>query len=374
MAQDKIKKKPLRLALIASGYTLSDYSTVLQRLLVGMADVSVPVALVCPPGVDIAHILTGSVEVVYYPFIELPLADPYNRWRAAAELAKFAPTVIHCLCESRARFARRLSRRLNLPYVLSINSLQSRWAQFTVSARRCSKVLVPAKTIESTVRRVHPRMTERIEHVNYGTFIEDEPVCFDDPDDLPSIVVAYPIDNVDDFQSLFTAMRHLIIEGYEFAVAVMGCGRAESQLYRMLKAFDLLNHVAIVPRLTNWPDVLAAGDIFVRPGPLPWFDPLLLEAMAKGSAVAACAGGVDDLLIRDETAVIFDRGDELAATKALQGLLDTRERARELAENARRHIKTHHSASGMIDRLLRVYDDALAWPMPASGAAARQGA
>jgi len=343
---------------------MSDYSTVLQRLLVGMADASIPVALVCPLRPDMAHILTGPVEVVHYPFIELPLADPYNRRRAAADLARFAPTVIHCLCESRARFARRLSRRLNVPYVLSINSLQTYWLQSVVSGKRCSGVLVPAKTIESTVRRAHPHMTERIGHVNYGTFIEDEPVCFHNPDDLPSIVVAHPIDHVDDFQSLFAAMRHLIIEGYEFAVAVMGCGRAESHLYRMLKAFDLLNHVAIVPRLTNWPDVLAAGDIFVRPGPLPWFDPLLLEAMAKGSAVAACAGGVDDLLIPDETAVIFDRGDELSATKALQGLLDKRERARELAEKARRHIKTHHSASGMIDRLLRVYDDALAWSMP----------
>ncbi|HEX40795.1 MAG TPA: glycosyltransferase [Phycisphaerales bacterium] len=374
MAQDTIKKKSLRLALIASGHTLSDYSMVLQRLLVGMVDASIPVVMVCPPRVNMDPILTGNVEVVYYPFIELPLADPYNRRRAAAELAKFGPTVMHCLCESRARFARRLSRRLNVPYVLSINSLESGWAQSTVSAKRCSKILVPAKTVESSVRRAHARMADRIEHVNYGTFIEDEPVCFDNPDDLPSIVVAYPVDSADDFQSLFAAMRHLIIEGYEFAVAVMGCGRAESQLYRMLKAFDLLNHVAIVPRLTNWPDVLAAGDIFVRPGPLGWFDPLLLEAMAKGSAVAACAGGVDDLLIPGETAVIFDRGDELSATKALQGLLDTRERARELAESARQHIKTHHSASGMIDRLLRVYDDALAWSMPGGGAAARQGA
>ncbi len=364
MPQDKNKKNSLRLALVVSSHILSDYTTALQRLLAGMADASVPVALVCPPRVDLQHILTGNVEVFHYPFIELPFADAYNRRRVLGELAKFGPTVMHCLCESRAMFVRRISGRLNVPYVLSINSLQTRWAQFSISGKRCSKILVPGAAIESSVRRVHPRMTGHIQRLDYGTYIEDIPVCFSNSDDLPSIVIAYPLDNAGDFQNLFGAMRHLFIEGYEFAVVLMGSGRAESQLYRMLKAFDLLEHVAIVPRLSNWPDVLAAGDIFVRPAPLPWFDPLLLEAMAKGTAVAACTGGVDDLLIEDRTAVIFDRNDELSVMKTLQELLDKREHARELAENARRHVKAHHSASAMVNRLMSVYQHALAWPLP----------
>ena len=47
--------KPPRVALIASRRTLAEYPSYLKHLLVGLADESVPVLLVCPPGSDADH-------------------------------------------------------------------------------------------------------------------------------------------------------------------------------------------------------------------------------------------------------------------------------------------------------------------------------
>jgi glycosyltransferase involved in cell wall biosynthesis len=126
----------------------------------------------------------------------------------------------------------------------------------------------------------------------------------------------------------------------------------------MLGALDLLQVVTIVPRKMPWRSILASGDIFVRPGPDNAFDPLLLGAMSVGTAVAGCRGGVDDLLIEDQTAVIFDSKDELSIMRTLQKLLDRHEFARKIAKNAQEYIKKNHSVSNMISSIFRIYNDA----------------
>ncbi|GAI01811.1 unnamed protein product, partial [marine sediment metagenome] len=55
--------------------------------------------------------------------------------------------------------------------------------------------------------------------------------------------------------------------------------------------------------------------------------------MSVGSAVAGCKGGVDDLIIEEETAVVFDPNDEISIRSSLQRLFDSRELARQIAES-----------------------------------------
>jgi glycosyltransferase involved in cell wall biosynthesis len=106
-----------------------------------------------------------------------------------------------------------------------------------------------------------------------------------------------------------------------------------------------------------WRSVLAAGDIFVQPRPSFVFDLSLLEAMSIGTAVASCKGGVDDLIIEDQTAVVFDPNDEVSIMRALQRLLDRREFARQIAKNAQEYLRKNHSVSKMISGILRVYNE-----------------
>ncbi|MGD8501904.1 MAG: glycosyltransferase, partial [Phycisphaerales bacterium] len=119
----------------------------------------------------------------------------------------------------------------------------------------------------------------------------------------------------------------------------------------------LLQIVTVVPRLMPWRSVLAAGDIFVQPRPSFVFDLSLLEAMSIGTTVAGCKGGVDDLIIEDQTAVVFDPNDEVSMMRALQRLLDRREFARQIAKNAQQYLRENHTVSKMISGILRVYNE-----------------
>jgi len=202
---------------------------------------------------------------------------------------------------------------------------------------------------------VHPRFAEMIEQINIGTFTGEDSGCFSDPSRLATMVIADPLDKADDFENLFSVIRRLMINGYEFMTVIAGGGRAEKQLWKLLSALGLLQIVSIVPRRMPWRSVLAAGDIFIQPKPNYVFDPVLLEAMSIGAAVAGCTGGVDDLIIEDQTAVVFDPNDEISIMRSLQRLLDRREFARQIARTAQQYLKENHSVSKMIAATLKVY-------------------
>ena len=355
VTSETVKKRSLRPALIASERTVSEYSILLKRLLVGLADESIPAALVCPPDCDADSLVSGAVEVIRHPVFKLPLMGHQNKKILIERLEKFEPTVLHCLCQSKAPLTRQLVRQLDLPYVLAVNSLQKRFGQLPVSSKHLAGIIVPAKSIAANIAKVCPKFTERIEQINIGTFVEDSCGCFCQSGRLASMVTAHPLNNVDEFESLFNAVRHLAVDGYEFMLVVIGVGRAERRLRKLLAALGLLQIVTIVSGLEPRRRVLAAGDIFIQPQPSDAFNPLLLEAMSVGTAVAGCKGGVDDLIIEDETAVVFDPNDELSIYGSLQRLFDRREFARQLAGRAQEYLRENHSVSRMISSVLQVY-------------------
>ena len=363
-------EKSLRPALIVSEHTVFEYSISLEHLLVGLADESIPVALVCPPSCDMASVVSGVVEVIRHPAFNLPLMGYLNTKGLVEQLTRLKPTVFHCLCESRAGLTKKLARQLDLPYVLSVNSLQQRWRHFayqrqihplSISSSHCAKIIVPTKSIADNVAKLYPRYAEQVEQINIGTFAGESNRCFSEPSRLPCMVIAHPFGHVDEFENLFGALRHLTIDGYEFMTVVIGNGRAERQIRRLLAALGLLQTVTIVPRLKPWRSVVGAGDIFIQPVTSSAFNPLLLEAMSVGAVVAACKGGVDDLVIEEQTAVVFDPLDEHSIIRCLQRLLDRRELARQIARGAQAYLRENHTVSNMITSTLRTYRGAVQW-------------
>jgi hypothetical protein len=356
VASENVKKsKSLRVALIASDRTVREYSMFLRRLLVGLADESVPVALVCPSLYNVTSSFTATAEVINHPVFDLPLMGRLNIRLLTEELGKFKPTVLHCLCETSASLTAQLAHRLDLPYVLTVNSLQKRTSSLAVSSPHCVRITTPAKSIADNLTGLFPDCAELIEQVNMGTFAAETGGCFSRPSRLATIVMAHSSGKVDEFENVFSVVRHLLIDGYEFMMLVTVDGRAERQLWRLLAALDLLPVVTLVPRLMPWRLVTTAGDIFIRPRPNAAFDPLLLEAMSAGTAVAGCRGGVDDLIVENQTAAVFNPDDELSIMRTLQRLLGRRELACQLAKSAREYVRENYTVSGMISAMFGVY-------------------
>jgi glycosyltransferase involved in cell wall biosynthesis len=357
LAPKNSKKKPFRVALIASEHIVTEYRMFLGHLLVGLTDQSIPIALVCPQQSNLDSIILGAAEIIRYSHFGLPVIDHINKRVLTESLAKFKPAILHCLTETHAAITRQLARRLDLPYMLMVNSLQERWSRLPVSQKRCVAISVPAESIKVNISGIYPRYADLVRQINIGTFTARTECCFSESSRTPSIVIAHPFHNADEFEKLFGALRHLHINGHEFMIVIIGGGRVETELWKLLAASDLLPMVTFVPRIIPKRSVLAAGDIFIRPRPSTTFDPFLLEAMSVGTAVAGCKGGVDDLIIEDVTAIVFNPDDELSIVGALQKLLGRPELARKIAKNAQDYLRKNHSVSEMISSTVQIYQD-----------------
>ena len=353
--------RPVRPVLLISEQTVSHYPTVLARLLVGLADQSIPVVLVCPPQCEVQSLLFGAVEVIRYPGVVFPLAERFDRKRLMATLGNYDLTVLHCLCETKASLARMLARHLDIPYVLTINSLHARRTGLSVSSKRCVSIACPTASIARSMRGLYPHLAERVSVIGFGTFVENGCCCFSNANELPSIVMACDLRLARDFECVFKAISDLVLDHYEFSVIVMGQGRAESAIRQMMAQMGLQQTVTIVPELHPWRSVLSAGDIYLVPQPLSRFCSYLLETMSVGVAVAGCKGGVDDLLVNKQTAEVFDSNDPVSIRVALQTLLGCHEYARTLALGAQDFLRMHYSVSRMVEKVMHTYDQATEW-------------
>jgi glycosyltransferase involved in cell wall biosynthesis len=325
---------------------------------VGLVGESISTVLLCPPGCDLEPIVPAPVAVLRHPVLDVPLTEHLSAGWLAERLEKCRPTILHSLTEARTGLTRRLARQMNLPYVQAVNSLVRRFPGLSVSPDRCKAIAVPSEAIRLGVTRACFRCADRIRQIRMGTFADEAPVCFSHSSRLPSLVMAAPLERASDFENVFKAVKALLTDGYEFVVVVMGAGPAEHALRRFLAEQDLTEAVTLVPVLSPWRSVLAAADIFVQPQPLRAFSSFLLEAMGLGMAVAACPGGVDDLIVPNQTAVVFDPNDESSIRATLAQLLDHPDFARRLAGTAQEHVKAGYSVSRMVADTLETYAEA----------------
>jgi glycosyltransferase involved in cell wall biosynthesis len=347
--------KSPRVAVIASRLTVSEFFPYLKNLLVGLADESVPVALISPPGGEADSIIPPAVEVIRHPALDVPFLERYNRRLLLNRLDKFQPDVLHCLCETSAALARWLARHLDVPYLLNINSIATHWHLITLSTIRCANIIVPAKTIADHFAAAHPKFADRVHQINAGSFVDDSTACFAHPDRLTGIVVAPPPDNPGDLGALFHTFHRLSVENRQFIVALVSTGQGEKEIRKQLKSLGLSRIVTTVPRLAALYPAFSAADIFIVPRPSFSFNPLMLAAMGAGSAVVAPKGGVDDLVIEGKTATTFDPDDQLSIYNCLRHLFDRPDEARQIAAAAQQYLRQNHHVSDMVGSTLQLY-------------------
>ena len=379
------KKKSHRVVLIASEHTFSQYPVYLRHLLIGLADESIPVALVCPQRSNVESLTIGAVEIIRYPFLELPFTSFYNNKLLFEQLEKFKPSILHCLCESQALETKYLAWRLDLPYILMVNSFHKHFSMSSatgnnlpISHIHCKKIIAPTSSIVKNFTRTFSHYSDLIHQVNHGTFTTDKPSCLSKNSGYTTIMMTYPAHYCQKIETVFNSLRHLKINGYEFMIFLISSdslfpklsfftkrsifpsavSKTENQMWKLLNALDLSHLVTIVPPTIPWRDVLESGDIFIDPCPSYVFNSILLEAMSVGNAIAAAPGGVDDLIIPEETAITMEKEDEHGIMQTLQRLLDRPEFARQLARSAQQYVKKNHSVSKMIEQVIQIYDEA----------------
>ncbi|TGD88949.1 glycosyltransferase family 1 protein [Mycolicibacterium sp. CH28] len=144
-------------------------------------------------------------------------------------------------------------------------------------------------------------------------------------------------------------------------LALVGGGEGEAELRSLVDELGLSDSVLFVGVRTDMPEIYRAADVVLLPSiygeNLPT---VLIEAAATGRAVAASRiGGIPDIVVENETGLLFEAGSEQGVADAVCRLLGDADLRGRLGAAARERAINEFSAPVWVDRLRTTYLEAM---------------
>jgi hypothetical protein len=363
----------VRPAMIVDAGFLSENGSMLRRFLVALVSEGFSPIVAGPGSLKGSDILSPSVEVAEYPVFRIPLLWMQNFTLLLETLDDLGPTVLHCLSPRRIGLTEALAEALDVPYVATF----TRWPRMLfrpkVRGAYCGQLIGTTAAVTGRLGREYSSMAASICQVSAGDFVEDRCACYAQPNRQTSILAVQPLEDERFFEALLNAVRHLAIDGRDFALAILGQGKASGMIHQTIRKLGLSRMVTVAPVIEPLQTVLSAADLFLQSGQPLDINSALLDAMSVGMAVALSKGGLEETLIAGKAAEYFDPADEYSIYACLQKLLTQKDYAQSLARGAQEYMRQHHSVSRMTEEMIGIYQHAQQWYQaqnnPAAGAA-----
>jgi glycosyltransferase involved in cell wall biosynthesis len=141
---------------------------------------------------------------------------------------------------------------------------------------------------------------------------------------------------------------------------LIGSGSELEKLQLLIANYKLQNRFFIIQPTGNDSQYLKAFDMFVMTSIKEGLPYVLLEAMAAELPIVVTdAGGIPEMIKNHENGLMVTQKNPEMLARALQGLIENKNIARELAKNARHIVQTKFSLKEMIQRTESVYRENL---------------
>jgi glycosyltransferase involved in cell wall biosynthesis len=144
-------------------------------------------------------------------------------------------------------------------------------------------------------------------------------------------------------------------------LAIVGSGPELAQLQALTSELGIRDHVWFEPATANVPGWLGSIDIFVLPSLSEALSNSLMEAMACGCAcIASRTGGNPELIVENETGLLFEPGNADDLAEKLEQLARDRGLRGRFAQAAVERIRSQFSLSASVTRMQEIYETVLA--------------
>jgi glycosyltransferase involved in cell wall biosynthesis/peptidoglycan/xylan/chitin deacetylase (PgdA/CDA1 family) len=147
-------------------------------------------------------------------------------------------------------------------------------------------------------------------------------------------------------------------------LVLVGEGPERERLEQEVASVSPKDSIVFAGQVNDVKPFYAIADLLVLPSHSEGSPNVLLEAMAaKVPAVATAVGGVPEIATHNENALLVKARDAAAMAQAMKQLLNDRELARRLTENAQERVKNHHSPEARLRSLLEIYRELMPSPV-----------
>ena len=157
---------------------------------------------------------------------------------------------------------------------------------------------------------------------------------------------------------LLTAFHHLtnVNPGLNAKLIIVGDGPERERLEAAVAADGLSERVHFAGQISNVKPYYAAADVLVLPSHSEGSPYVLLEAMAAGLAIVATkVGGVPEMVLDEESALLVPPRDHQAMAVAISRVLTDPGLKRKLTVNAAALVNTRYSPETYVRSLVEIY-------------------
>lgn len=326
---------------------------VLRHLAVGLVDQAISLRwLSADPRVR--SLALGPVETsVHRPM----------RWtnyrRQRSELLNYLepqpPTIVQAMSGGSYKLAGEIATALDADLVLTVSSSCDGEALRLVDPA-CVKRFVVTGEPMSLVLVQHLRIApEKIVLIRPGVLTGQHVASFGDPDRTVTLLCTSPFERHGGVEHLIEAIHALDGSGHKIMAFLLGRGRQESMLRRMVRDRGLLGRVTFSQAMDDPTSAMHGADIYVDTSTDPAFREHSLQAMANGLVVVANTNASIDHLRDGETAHLCPRATPQALIDTIEGVLRDPAAAHQMAVSAQQYVREHHPVSAMAEQLAAVY-------------------
>jgi glycosyltransferase involved in cell wall biosynthesis len=161
-----------------------------------------------------------------------------------------------------------------------------------------------------------------------------------------------------DHATLVDALKR--IRNLDWRLDLVGDGPLEARIRGRCHAAGIAGRVSFLGYREDPAVLLARAQVFVLSSRSEAFPRSVLEAMRAGLAVVASdVGGVGEALDNGNKGILVPRGDPVALSEALGGLIEDADRRRRLGTAARLAYESRFQLDAMVDRTVAVYESVL---------------
>jgi glycosyltransferase involved in cell wall biosynthesis len=159
---------------------------------------------------------------------------------------------------------------------------------------------------------------------------------------------------------LIRAMKLVLSKIPDAQLFMVGEGRTEKGLKRLVRELGISDSVVFLPKSRNIPQVLYVMDVFVMPSLNEGLGLGLMEAMAWAKPVIGSrVGGIINLITPGQNGLLVNPCDVSGLSAAIVGLLNDPVKASNLGNNARIFINRQFSMQKMVEETERIYRECL---------------
>ncbi len=259
--------------------------------------------------------------------------------------------------------AAKLEKDCKVIWSLGLDITKNSLVHKVLTPKLVDGVIVPSKALKNQITRFEYITSEQVEVIPIG--IPETDLSFDKKAARDKVLERFDLNRsaficvtsgrfVDQkgHRFLIEAAPKIVEKSPEIVFLFLGDGQLKGELQAMIREQRHEKYFVLTGMLDNVTEILQGCDLMIHPSIEEPFGIAILEGMrAELAVVASRVGGIPEVVVADETALLVEPQNAAEIAEAVLSLQSSEEKLRQMGQAGRTRWQNYFGYSKMIDKI-----------------------